>query len=183
MEIYMNPIEAAVAPLKQDAIENAHQRVGQMIQRTITALEENDWDARIVAPYPNSRTDGRIEFQVKQREYQFVRDITAADKVRQPYRGRSNDPEYRIYSEDRVNAMIKQWEDMAAAQYESFVAKLVHKIGECVSATLDGNHVWGYSILHIVKADGTKEKWKTQMIFKLSKLGKPHNQWPTRKVK
>lgn len=179
----MNPIESAVAPLKNDAVDFANQRANIKIAEIIKELEEAKWDAQIVAPYPSSRTDFGVTYHNKLNKYRFVRSITEADNSRGYISRRMNDPEYRIRSEDHENAMIKQWEDMAAAQYESFVAKLVNKIGECVSATLEGNHVWGYSILHIVKADGTKEKWKTQMIFKLSKLGKPHNQWPTRKVK
>lgn len=179
----MNPIEAAVAPLKQDAIESARQRCQKMIDNTIVALQDNDWDAQIVAPYPNSQVDYGITYHAKLNDYRFVRAITAADEVRNPYCRRPNDPEYRVRSAEHENAIIKQWEDLAAAQYEAFVAKLVGKIGEVVSATLEGNHVWGYSVLHVVKPDGTKEKWKTQMIYKVSKLGKPHNQWPSRKVK
>lgn len=179
----MNPIEAAVAPLKNDAIESARQHCQNKIDDTIVALQDNDWDAQIVAPYPNSRVDYGIKYHTKLNEYSWTRSITVQDKAKQPYCRRPNDPEYRMRNTDMENAMIKQWEDLAAAQYEAFVAKLVNKIGDCVSATLEGNHVWGHSILHVVKADGTKEKWKTQMIYKISCKGKPHNQWPTRKVK
>lgn len=179
----MNPIEAAVAPLKNDAIESARQRCQKMIDNTIGALQDNNWDAQIVAPYPNSRVDYGIKYHTKLNDYRWTRSITVPDEAKQLYYRRPNDPEYRQRNADMENAMIKQWEDFAAAEYEAFVAKLVGKIGEVVSATLEGNHVWGYSVLHVVKPDGTKEKWKTQMIYKVSKLGKPHNQWPSRKVK
>lgn len=179
----MNPIEAAVAPLKNDAIESARQQCQKKIDNTIVDLQNSNWDAQIVAPYPSSRTDYGFVYHTKLAEYRWVRSITVSDKAKQPYCRSHKDPEYRQRSADMENEMIKQWEDLAAAQYEAFVAKLVNKIGDCVSATLEGNHVWGHSILHVTKADGTKEKWKTQMIYKISCKGKPHNQWPSRKIK
>jgi len=96
---------------------------------------------------------------------------------------RNNDPEIIRISDDLVARFIKIAKEDAAIQYDEFVAKLVIKIGKVTDATLFGNHVWSFSILTVTKEDGSIEKWKTQMIVNISKLGKLFNQWPTRKMK
>lgn len=178
-----NPIETAVAPLKNDAVEYARQQAQKHIDTIIAELEAADWDAQVVAPYPSSIHNSTEQYHSKLRKYNAVRELTVHDNVRNPYSRSMKDPEYRARSDELADRLIKNWMEMAAHQYEAFVAKLISKIGECRTATLEGNHVWSHSILLIEKQDGSVEKWKTQMIYKISCKGKPHNQWPTRKVK
>jgi hypothetical protein len=83
----------------------------------------------------------------------------------------------------KVRRFIKQRMEWAAADYDAFVIKLVKKIGEVKKAELHGNHVWGYSTLIVTIPDGEVQAWKTQQIVNHSKLGKPFNQWPTRRMK
>ncbi|RTL03536.1 hypothetical protein EKK58_12775 [Candidatus Dependentiae bacterium] len=68
-------------------------------------------------------------------------------------------------------------------EFDDFISKLVMKIGEVEKAKLESKDVWGYSLLHIVRASGARETWKTQEIFKTSMYGVHFNQWPTRKMK
>jgi hypothetical protein len=82
-----------------------------------------------------------------------------------------------------VERFITRAKEDAAAQYDSYVQKLIGKIGEVTAASLDGDHVWGFSYLTVTLPNGKKEVWKTQMIVNISKLGKLFNQFPTRKMK
>ncbi|MNE44768.1 hypothetical protein D3C80_1390130 [compost metagenome] len=93
------------------------------------------------------------------------------------------DPDPARMSPNGCALFVKQAQENASAQYDAFIAKLEAKIGEVTAAILSGEHVWGHSILTVTKADGTTEKWKTQMIVNVSVLGNLFNQWPTRKVK
>lgn len=61
--------------------------------------------------------------------------------------------------------------------------KLEMKIGEHLTATLEGNHVWGDSFITVEKANGENERWRTHTILNVSKLGLYFNQFPTRKIK
>jgi hypothetical protein len=83
---------------------------------------------------------------------------------------------------ERQRLFIKEARRNAAHQYESFICKLEDKIGSHSAATLDGSHVWGYSILTVTTPEGV-QRWKTQTIINMSKLDKLFNQYPTRKVK
>lgn len=68
-------------------------------------------------------------------------------------------------------------------QFDDFISKLVMKIGDVEKAALESKDVWSYSLLHIVRASGARETWKTKEIIKESKYGVKFNQWPTRKTK
>lgn len=175
-----NPIETVVAPLKSDAMDRAEQFAREQVARIERELEANDWDREIVAPYPNSLRDGREEYKKKEARYRMVRFFTKAtgSAVR-----RIHAPDPCEMNAERVELFVKQAREAAAAQYEAFVAKLIHKVGDVTEASLSGNHVWGHSILTVTKPDGTVERWKTQTIVNVSKLGTVFNQWPTRKVK
>lgn len=180
--IVMNPIEAAVLPLKSVAMARAEMKANEIVERVRAELEKADGDARIAAPYPNAISMGREEYQKKHARYNLFRMLSKTDETKK-VGYRLDDPEYRVMNDDLIARFVKVASDNAAAQYDAFVAKLNSKIGEVTSATLEGNHVWGHSILRVVKADGSKENWKTQMIVNQSKLGTVFNQFPTRKVK
>jgi Asp-tRNA(Asn)/Glu-tRNA(Gln) amidotransferase A subunit family amidase len=173
-----NAIEAAVAPLKNDAIARAEQEATALIERLAEKLAANDWNVDLVAPQPNSMRDGRETYLRKQAQRRLYSSLFESVKcsrsMRDPFEVKRNpEREARFIDGAKVDA---------AAQYDAFVAKLTQKIGECDSAVLSGNHVWGQSILTVTKGESS-ERWKTQMIVNVSKLGKLFNQWPTRKVK
>lgn len=180
----MNKIALAVAPLKQDAIERAEKEALVLIERCTKQLEEKDFDINVVAPYPRYGTYcSTADYHYKaSRHVLFMKLVSYRDKS--PCRRfKDKEPEYVDICPEKVAKFIQESKEDAAIQYDAFVGKLVAKIGEVTEASLLGNHVWSFSILTVTKEDGSLEKWKTQMIVNVSKLGKLFNQWPTRKVK
>jgi len=174
-----HPVAAAILPLRNDAIERADLLAREHLIRLIAKLEEAGWNLDIVAPRPNSR-DSREKYVSANRRRELFSSITTFVQDK-PCR-RANDPEFRARSAEREAAFIASAKEAAGLQYDAFVAKLVGKIGDCDDATISGNHIWSHSILTVTKG-GTVERWKTQHIHNISKLGLLFNQWPSRKVK
>lgn len=175
----MNKIEKAVMPLKKDAIKRAEQESLKIIEKVRKALEEAGNDLQIVAPYPDSMRMGRNEFMAVQSKYKIYRYLTQNRGCTR----RPKEPEYADMCQEYIDRFIEESKETAAFQYDTFVVKLIGKIGDVTKADLDGNHVWGYSFLNVVLPSGENQKWKTQQIVNISKLGRLFNQWPTRKVK
>lgn len=159
-------IANAVAPAKADAAKQARDRALAMIGRC---------DAEVAANGPVPR--GRDCWdQAQNAKHKFFCSIWKAE-------GHINNKVWVKYEAGRqffIDEMVKD----AEARYDAFVVKLIDKIGEgVIAAELVGNHVWGYSVLHVEFEDGRKEAWKTQSIVNYSKFGRPFNQYPSRKVK
>jgi len=174
----MNAIENAVLPLKSEAVQRAEQEAQRMIDRIIAELEAAGWNLDVVAPQPNTRM-GRNEYvQMRAHRDLFTSVTTYTQTSRRP-----SEPDIRARSPEAEQRFIDEAKKDAAFQYDLFVAKLVKKVGETTDATLVGSHVWGHSILTVTLLDGSVQKWKTQMIVNVSKLGKLFNQFPTRIVK
>lgn len=174
----MNPIETAVLPLKAAAIERARARAVEIIETMREQLAAVDFDLNKAAPYPNSGI-GRPAYQAAMSRRQMFQRVFRPTQCSR----KMSDPDTVYLNEECRDLFIQHAGENAAFEYDAFVAKLNAKIGEVVAAELEGNHVWGHSILRVTKADGSKENWKTQMIINVSKLGKLFNQFPTRKVK
>lgn len=177
-----NPIEAAVAPLKNDAMDAAEQYARKLIEKVREQLKAVDGDMEKAAPYPDSLHASRIVYLAGIQKRTLFSKLTKTDE-KKPHTYRPHEPNYVVMDSNKVAKFVKEAREDAAAQYEAFIAKLVGKIGDTTEATLRGNHVWSFSFLDITKADGTKETWKTQTIINVSKLGKVFNQWPSRKMK
>lgn len=174
-----NPISAVVMPLKQDAIARSEQEAKKIISKVISDFEKVGWDLDKAAPMGNSRFDSRegyLQKQAKNNLYKSLTTYVSPTRI-------SGQPNLRKQSPDAEQKFIDDAKRDAAEQYDLFVGKLESKIGPVVDAKLQGSHVWGYSILTVTKPDNTIEKWKTQQIVNVSKLGKLFNQWPTRKIK
>lgn len=171
-------VETAVAPLKIEAIARARKEAGELVERVLAKIEAAGWDVKIVAPYPNSWNSSRNAYLEGKRKYDqaraFVRHVASSRGMK--------DPEIVVRDDVKIAAFINACAEGAAAQYDAFVAKLVAKIGEHSAAELTGSHVWGYSILTVTTPNGI-ERWKTQQIVNMSKLGLLFNQWPSRKMK
>lgn len=174
----MNPIEAAVLPLKRDAEDRAEQYAKQTIESVRKELEANANDIHIVAPYPDSKQAG-LAWHAAHAKYQMVSGITV---WRPDQTVRLHGPCYVDLDAKLCAKFVQEAREDAADQYDKFVQKLNKKIGPAKTARLEGNHVWNYSHLFVETASGA-EIWKTQMIINQSKLGKVFNQFPTRKVK
>ncbi len=175
-----HPIAIAVEPLREDAKARARKAAENTVQQVKEGLKAHGGDRRLLAPYPPGSV-GKKAFMQMASYYRLVRLLTEVDPKAHSYRG-INDPDPAVMSAKGIREFIANAEKDADAQYSAFIAKLIAKIGECDSAILDGSHVWGYSTLTIQKGS-TIERWRTQMIINVSKLGKMFNQFPTRKVK
>lgn len=171
-----NPIEAAVAPLKADALSRANMNAREMVAKYAAALAEMG-GARY--PYPSSRGHNRESYARALAQYNVMNSLTTPLKASH----RVGEPVLCEIDPTKVERFVQNAMDAAGLAYDAFVAKLVSKVGEVESAELTGNHVWGYSVLKVAKAGGVVESWKTQQIVNVSKLGLLFNQWPTRKMK
>jgi hypothetical protein len=176
---YVSPIETAVKPLKDDAIDRANKYAAELLSKMASELEAAGNDLQVCAPYPESFGCTRKTYMAGQSKYKLFRSVTRPRAAtRKP-----NEPDFADMSKGAVDRFLETAKVNAAAQYDAFVLKLIAKIGPAVSATLTGNHVWGYSILAVELPDGSRQNWKTQQIINVSKLGMLFNQWPTRKVR
>ena len=173
-----HPVAAAVEPLREDAKKRAVQTGQCQIDRLRETLAQHGDDMEAAYPWPKSYDR---DYKAKVARIHWVEALVAR-KPGSPATRRINDPRPVVVDEARVAAYLEQVAAFASAQYDAFIAKLVGKIGACDSATIEGSHVWGYSVLTVTKGD-VIERWKTRQIVNVSKLGIPFNQWPTRRVK
>lgn len=175
------PIAAAVLPLKAEAIDRAEKEARQQVTWAVKKLEAAGWDLKKVAPRPDGNLP-RNQYSQMEADRKFFFGLVNQTNRTSFYEPSA--PELVEMDSERVEAFIRYAREDAANQYDAFIAKLEEKVGAGVLvATLSGNHVWGHSILEVTKTGGTVEKWKTQMIVNISKLGKVFNQFPTRKTK
>lgn len=181
--VEFEPIGRAVFPLKVEAVKRGAEQARTVVASVAADLEKHGWDIQQAAPYPSSRGGiGKAAYDQARRKYDLYGSVVEDDKAANNMH-RVNSPRIVKMSEKRIERFIENAEAASAGQYDAFVMKMNIKVGECLTATLNGNHVWGYSFLTVEKADGTSERWKTQQIVNYSVYGLPYNQWPSRKVK
>lgn len=180
-------IGGAVAHLREPAMQRAEEECRNQVEHYRLALAASDWDLEVAYPYPDSMRVGGGEFRSMVARRNMAQRLTTPDAGRNSqFCRRPRDPHYRTWSPEAVEQLVTQARELAAQQYEAFIAKLVGKVeadGPVVEAILTGEHVWGRSILTVCHADGSVHKWHTEMIINTSKLGTLFNQWPTRKIK
>lgn len=177
------PVGRALHQQKAAAVAYAREDAQKVIDRVAKELEAAGWDINVAAPYPNSRRDGQSAYKQKRAKYGLFQSLTENAEKDVGYRYDRNAPKIVKLSDDGCARFIEQSAQDAALQYDAFICKLVSKVGEIVDASIEGDHVWGWSILTVTKADGSKENWKTQQIRNYSVYGTPYLQWPTRIVK
>lgn len=175
------PVGAAVHPVKANAIEAAEVEARKVVAKVAAELEGADWNVDAVAPYPRALHETRESYRRKEAKYRLFHSITRSTCKGSRRPGEPNTVEIAL---DRVETFVNETREQAALDYDAFIVKLVAKIGAgAVDAKLDGNHVWGHSILTVTKEDGTTERWFTQQITNYSVYGRPYAQWPTRRKK
>lgn len=178
--LYATAIGKAVLPLRDVAMQRARDDARARIERMNVKLEEAGMDAKIVAPYPNASRMSRNDYLAAKARYSAYRSFNRSVKGSL----RLDEPELRTAPiAEAVEKLVESAAEMAAASYDAFAAKLLAKVGEHTEATLEGNHVWGWSFLTVKTAAGEVQIWKTQQIGNISKLGLAFPQWPSRKVK
>jgi hypothetical protein len=174
----MDLIANAVAPLKQQSIDSAVAFATAQVERMLNKLEEAGWDANVVNP-PVGSFCSRETYMRHQNTRNFISIITKSAEISRKPR----DPDIRVKDEQGIAHYLEQTAKDAGADFEAFVHKLNAKVGEVVSAELGSDNVWYNSYLVVVKPEGEKQVWNTQIITNYSKYGKAFNQFPTRQVK
>ena len=173
-----NLIAQAVEPLKQKSIEAAIEATTNAINATKKKLEAANWDLDVAFPRANG-FQSRKNYLAQSAAVNFASSLVKSVK---PYRMR-NEPNLVVWANDKVAIVFEQAAEMAAQQYEAYVAKLVAKVGDCDAAHMAYvNGVWFDSDLVVTKGE-VKEVWNTKCIVNQSCLGKVFNQFPTRKRK
>jgi len=175
----MNLIAQAVAPLKQQAVDSAVQFAQDQVNRMLKRLEEADWNADVVNPPVKPFYCTREQYMRHQNTRNFISEITKSAKTS----CRMSDPDIRVKDEASITYYLEQIAKDAGEDFEAFVFKLNKKVGDVVSAELGSDNVWYDSYLVVIKPDGEKQVWNTQIITNYSKYGKAFNQFPTRQVK
>jgi hypothetical protein len=181
-ELTTTPIAAAVLPLLETAQDRAEKFFHEHAAKVLADLATLDNDLTAYAPYPSSGLS-RASYKKALAKREWAQRLTTYDDARGRHCRRPGDPEYRLPCPKGLATGAAQARAMAAQQYLGFIAKLEGKAGEHTAATLQGEHVWGFSVLTVTKADGSVERWRTQCIINISGLGTVFNQWPTRKMK
>lgn len=180
----LEPVGRALHPQKVEAVARARQYAEETIAAVKADLEANGMKINAVAPRAryNDYSRGREAINAKHSLYSS---LTEGNDEVNGYSVRCDHADYVVKMSARYIArFIENNERDAALQYDSFICKMVAKIGEgAVEAEIKGTHIWGYSFLTVVMADDSKEVWKTQQIVNVSKLGRLFNQWPSRKMK
>lgn len=173
-------VRIAVEPLLAKAQDAAVMSATNIIGKVMADLEAHGWDINKAAPWPSNVGVrlGHPEYQTMKGKHTLYHSLV--EIVSSTYQ--KDAPEIVKADEDRQKRFIDEARRDAEYAYEQFILKLEGKIGSHSTAVLDGDHIWGYSILTVTTPEGT-ERWKTQMITNVSKLGKLFNQFPSRKVK
>lgn len=150
-------------------------------------LSDNGMDLNKVAPYPASYGPtfrGTKQYKIDlalHREFNSCFE-TADKQASYSLHLRRTDPwivkeKSGVESKRRKDAVAS-----ANACFDSFVCKMLKKIGvDIISATFTGI-IWDGCTLTVQCADGTTQVWNTKCILNQSVYGKLFNQWPTRRV-
>jgi hypothetical protein len=162
-------IAQAVEPLRSAAVDHAAAQASDLAARALAAYEADPNGTNLT--YQQICSMGRTERALHDAKVARLRSLTVAKGGR------------FVRDEQKVADFIEAAKLAANNHYTSFIQKLEQKVGEHAAASLEGNHVWSSSILTVTKVDGSTEKWFTQQIMNVSKLGRPYPQWPSRKVK
>lgn len=173
----MTKIAEAVAPEKSAAMDRAADYAAQVVANVTKQLAEAGWDQDKVAAYPKGSSSN---YHAELAKYTLFSRLT-----RSTAKGSRSfsEPNFVEVNPEAVARFVEEARQGAAAAHEAFVAKLESKIGEVEEAVLAGSHVWSHSVLTVTKVGGGVERWKTQTILNVSKLGKVFHQFPSRKVK
>ena len=176
------PVGRALHPRKADAIKAAEDRARVNIEKNIAKLAAAGWDLQVLAPYPDSRKHGREEYIKMRDAHNYYSMLTEQDPAHRNFQ--MHGPNIRIRSEKNEQRHVNMMKEGAAFQYDKFICKMTAKIGEgATGAEIEGNHIWGNSILTVAMVDGSTQRWHTQHLWNVSCLGKDFPQWPSRLMK
>lgn len=177
-----HPVQAAVAPLKAEAIAYGKKQAYEAADRFLAAIAEFDNCMSDFNPYP--RGGSKADYNKYSARQGLRSQLMVADDERNAVTYNRDNKYYSKPCPALREVFAEKIGEVYGENYDKFVAKLIGKVGlDVTTADLDGNHIWGHSILTITRSDGSVENWKTQTILNFSVHGTPFNQWPTRKTK
>jgi len=180
----VEPVGRALMPKKIDAVKSAREHAEQVIERVYAELEKHGWDINAAAPRADSFRMGRTQYQqVNSKRILYSSLTKRPEGVSESYSFRDTGPKIVERDPEGAARFISNSEQDAAYQYDMFICKMVGKVGEVTDASIEGDHVWGHSILTVNLPSGEKQLWKTQQIVNYSVYGRPYLQWPSRTVK
>ena len=161
---------------RKEYITEANKKAKAYLKMKLKDLAAKDWDLNELVPN-NARSEGARQ------ERAFYLSITEDDAAKNPNFYTRTGPNFRKASKQQE----KKWLDLQARgaemNYDSFINKMVVKVGEpCVEADLKGS-IWTNAVLTVTTESGEQQVWKTKIILNFSKFGKMFNQFPTRKMK
>lgn len=171
------PVGRALHAAKERAVQSARESAVKKIAQLRKDLETHGWDIRAAAPVPNSHWDR--DYKAARARRAVYESITKS--VDSSYN--RNGPLIVEINQSAVDRFISNSEQSAALQYDMFICKMVSKVGDVTDAAIEGDHVWGHSILTVNLPNGEQQRWKTQQIVNYSVYGNPYLQWPSRIVK
>ena len=173
-------VEAAIRPLKDEAVGHAVEEATAYVARIVKLYEGKTLEE--AAPSPKGLQYWHPEAKAARARQSALMGLFDAKRAEgDEYKPHA--PLYLRRSPAKEQAFIDAERAEAAASFEAYVAKLVHKVGEGVTAaTVEGTQLWRISYLTVAKGE-TVERWKTQQIVNYSVLGNSYLQWPTRLVK
>lgn len=193
---FSTPVAIAVEPLRVDAMQEARADALAKVKTITDKIEEilgkysDTFDIRKVAPRPDwysikhhdkaakEAYDAACKWEAK------VESITEPTNKEKYYYYRDNEPKIVKIEEEKIAHKVIRAQEFAALDFESFVYKLVEKLGDHESAELSQiQGLWTHSMLTVTKKDGTVQRWETKRIINMSCLGKLFFQWPTRLLK
>lgn len=185
-----HPVYKIVAPMRADAAARAVKHARQYIKYVTNRLAEHNGDFNAAYPSPKMG-DHSIAAQVT-KGIRHNAECLVRSAPGKPASYRMGEPWFVVIHEGYCDRYIADTIQAATDQYDLFTLKLVRKIGPCISATIEGNHVWSESTITVAKVDVREcdampievtERWRTKQIENISKLGKYFPQWPTRLLK
>lgn len=173
-----------VEPLREAAVLRVEQYCRQRIARRAEELTAAGFDINAAAPRAHghmNRMECRQAMALRS-EYMEI-SKTAGSGVINLAQALGTQPHIVEVSEARIENVVTEAMERASMEYDMFVYKLCKKVAGHTAATLDGDHVWSYSVLTVTHTDGRVSRWKTQQITNVSKYGKVFAQWPSREMK
>jgi len=191
--VFSTPVAIAVEPLRVDAMKEAKTEALAEIKAIMDKIEtiggkfKETFDINAIAKRPDwfkAKThDEKKAYEAACNWRGEVHKVSSDIDTQKYYRDDSEKRMVKIDA-DKIAQYVVRAQEEAALDFESFVYKLVDKVGPHKGADLSPMQgVWTHSLLSVTKKDGTVQKWETKRIINRSCLGKLFFQWPTRLMK
>lgn len=182
-----NPIATLINAQRDAVVANAEAKARKYVEALIEFYTGKTLDE--AAPRANSWRCDRATYKAQMEKHYTAQRLGIWWTQREIEAGKKYEGAYRLDdvfhfvgpNNEMIERFIDEVKEATGGSFDAYVAKLVAKVGDCDSASVEG-YLWQYSILTVTKGE-TVERWKTQQIVNVSCLGKAFNQWPTRKMK